>query len=77
MIRVLSHMSDKQNVRFIMRPVTVDECTNVIAELKNTKCGRSAIPVGLLKYANVILAVPITDIINYSFTIGIFTNGLK
>ena len=73
----LSYMSDKQNIRFIMRPVTVDECTNVIAELKNTKCGRDAIPVKLLKHAKDILAVPITNIINYSFTIGIFPNSLK
>ena len=36
----ISYMSDKQNIRFIMRPVPVDECTNVIAELKNTKCSR-------------------------------------
>ena len=55
----------------------VDECSNVIAELKNTKCGRGAIPVKVLKHAKDIFAVQITNIISYSFTIGIFQNSLK
>ena len=49
----------------------------MIADLKNTKSGRDAIPVILLKHAKDILAVPITDNIYYSFTIRIFPNSLK
>ena len=41
------------------------------------KCGRDVILVKLLKHAKDDLTVPITDIINYYLTIGIFLNSLK
>ena len=58
-------------------PVTTDECISIVSNLKNTKYNQSSIPVFLIK--DVIHELPpyIVQLINNSFTAGIFPECLK
>ena len=62
---------------FFMFPVSGKECMNVIEKLKNTKCDINAIPVRLFKKVAPILCSTIVELINNSFSAGIFPDCLK
>jgi len=59
-------------------PVTMSEVYNLIMNLKNTSAvGIDDIPVKVLKYLADIICVPLTYLINLSFTTGEFPDYLK
>ena len=62
---------------FVLDPVTPDECAGIIASLKNTKQHLDHISVEVFKRFNIYYLNTICDIINLSFSTGIFPNCFK
>jgi hypothetical protein len=63
---------------FNLNPVTAEEVQDYIDTLKNQKsCGPNSIPTILLKISKSILSEPLANIINISFSSGVFPSSLK
>ena len=62
---------------FFLRPVTNQECIEIIENLKNSKTDYNTFPVYLLKIFRYLLAPSICKLINLSFTNSIFPSSLK
>jgi hypothetical protein len=62
---------------FFVNPVSACEVSGVIDKLKKTGCNKNTIPVSLLVCAKSILSVPISNLINSSFSNGKFPDILK
>ena len=58
-------------------PVSVEECSNVISKLKNTKTGFNQLPVKFYKSLKNILSPVISSIANCCFATGTFPEQLK
>ena len=70
-------VEQNDNILTDFEPVTLAECSNVIKNLKNTKHGPNVISVELFKkYAYFFLPI-ICNLINLSFTTGIFPDYCK
>ena len=65
------------DVSSFLYPVSVDECTNVISNLKNTKTGFNHIPVKFYKSLKNILTAVISSIVNGCFATGTFPEQFK
>ena len=61
----------------MIRQVTTEEIIEIINNLENKSEGPQSIPVKLLKMIPDIIAVPLCNIINQSFSTGVFPNALK
>ena len=62
---------------FNLFPTTPDECAKIICNLKNTKTDVDHIPVAIFKLIHDLISKPISDIINISFSSGVFPQSLK
>ena len=62
---------------FCLFPVSPEECLNVISKLKLTRTAMNNIPVKIFKSISHLICLPLTKIINASFTQGIFPYSLK
>ena len=62
---------------FGLFPVGQYEIERIIGSLKNKNFGRDKIPVDVLKYSCDILSAPICQLINKSFSTGVFPAKLK
>ena len=60
-----------------LTPVSVDECSNLIKNLKNTKQDKNHITSYLIKENCSLISPILTDIINVSFSCGTFPDVLK
>ena len=58
-------------------PCCQDDVSKAISSLKDCAVGWDEIPANILKFANDILIVPLTHLVNVSFTDGIFPDELK
>ena len=58
-------------------PVTTNECSNIITNLKNSYYGMNKMSSIILKKVKDILVHPLTQLINYSFSTGVFPDALK
>ena len=59
---------------FMRDPTSPNEITTVIDSMKNKKFHIDDIPVYIYKHIVDLIAVPISDLINKSFSLGIFPN---
>ena len=71
-----SYIRSNQNSIFL-RPTTPLECEKIIENLKNVKSGPNEFPVKLYKHYKSILSVPISILVNKSFSSGSFPVSLK
>ena len=62
---------------FCLFPVSPEECLTVISKLKLTRTAMNNIPVKIFKSISHLICLPLTKIINASFTQGIFPYSLK
>ena len=62
---------------FFVRPVSAQECSRMIKNLKKTKCDVNSLPVTIMKQLHDILCFPISELINLSFTKAEFPDVLK
>ena len=60
-----------------LRPITSNECANIIDSLKNTSYNKDTLPVKIFKLAKHILIEPIRYLINMSIENGVFPDVLK
>ena len=72
----LSYVSRNQNSIFLY-PVSCIECFNIVGNLKNTKPDLINLPVYMFTIFRTTLCNTIADIVNLSFTSGIFPSALK
>ena len=68
---------DRNPHSFYLFPVTSNECSNVISNLKLTRTHLNQIPVSIFKSVKDIVCVPMMKLINSSFRLGIFPTSLK
>ena len=73
----LSFVQQSINHYIFFEPVTFDECHTIIMNLKNTRQAKDQIPVKIFKQCCTIFIPTICDIINTSFSSGVFPNLLK
>ena len=73
----LASMNPSNPHTLLLNPITPDECSLIITHLKLTKQSINEIPVRLLKIFHHHLLVPICDLINTCFSLGIFPDSLK
>ena len=71
------NLADQMPNTIYFFPVTLDECSNVIKNLKVTKTGLNVTPIKLLKHISCKIIAPLTELINLSFRSGDFPNSLK
>ena len=72
------HTVTNNNVSSIFfYPVTAMEVENIISNLKNTASNLNEIPVKFLKNLSTILSEPISNLVNASFSSGVFPECLK
>ena len=60
-----------------LTPVTIEEVSRVIGNLKNSASGLNKISTHLLKLTKDIISPPLAELINYSFFSGQFPDTLK
>ena len=73
----LAHMISSVPQSFYFHPVSPDEVEKIIADLKITKTDLDSIPVSMLKRISKLVSLPISKLINKSFTVGYFPDSLK
>jgi hypothetical protein len=73
----LDYVSSNMQSSFFVNPVSSNEISCIIANLKKTGSNENTLPVTLLIHARDILCVPISNIINSSFSEGKFPDVLK
>ena len=67
----------KQN-SFFLRPTSLDEITNLILSLNESKSvGSDGLPTKILKLLKNDISLQLTNIFNLSFSTGVFPSGLK
>ena len=62
---------------FFLRPVTADECLDLVVKLKNVFYLRNTLPVNINVHVRDIIAVLIARLINIYFLSGTFPDALK
>ena len=72
----LSHINRNPN-SFYICPATIAETSKIISNLKAVKTDKNHMPTTIFKSLNEILCLPLTKIINASFSIGLFPKSLK
>ena len=73
-----SSVTDWCNTSIFLGPINRTEVVNILQELPNKySSGLDEIPIAILKAAVDYVSEPIADIINSSFTTGIFPTSLK
>ena len=73
----LSFLPSSLNQSMFLSPVSISEVKAVISNIKITKSGTENIPSFLVKLSSEILSPIITELINHSFSNGVFPNCLK
>ena len=73
----LEYMGNDVSSTLFLSPVTPNEISNIIGNLRNTKQSIDKTPVKLLKLAKDILAAPISDLVNSSYIKATFPRILK
>ena len=73
----MTHMGDYCMHDFKFRPVTSEEVTKVIKDLKDSSAGFDSINIKIIKASTTVLSPIIKQIINQSFEEGIFPEELK
>ena len=74
----MNYMKDNISSTFMMFPTTADKLLGIICKLrKGNSSGYDNISTYVLKYIDDIIVLPLTHIINLSFTSGIFPSELK
>lgn len=73
----LAYLNANRPNSLFLYPVSLAECSRVIADLKLTRFDVNTIPVKLLIHARDILSAPIIKLVNNSFEAGIFPSILK
>ena len=70
-------LKERQQVEFDLEPVTHNEVLEIINNLENKSTGPYSIPLELLKLIPDLIIAPLCNIINKSFSSGIFPDLLK
>ena len=70
-------LKDRNNLDFIIAHVSEDEVLEIINKLENKSTGPSSIPLKLLKLISDLIIIPLCNLINKSFSSGIFPDLLK
>ena len=73
----LSYLPDKQYPVLTLSPVTIDELSVAIQQLRDSSPGYDGIPMKIIKAAMHSLALPILHLCNQSFLLGQFPDDLK
>ena len=73
--KYLSHLNVPNS--FFFTPVTPNETHVIINSLKNKSSNLNTVSTRALKFVSKIISIPLTNIINNSFTSGIFPDSLK
>ena len=73
----LSYVNAVNRDSFFLYPISVEECSVIISNLKNTGQGRDSVPVWLWKKIKDNVALPISVLINSCFSEGKFPEILK
>ena len=75
-ISVLKFMKERINV-FLIAHVSEEEVLDIIKSLENKSAGPASIPIKLLKLIPDLIILPLCNIINVSFSTGVFPSLLK
>ena len=73
----LSYFTQNSIPTLYLWPVSFNECNTVICQLKNVKQNKNSISVQLIKLISCYIAPVICDLINLSFSTGVFPDVLK
>ena len=73
----VTHVEANVQSSLFLRPVTSQEISQIINNLKNTCTDISSIPIKILKLIKEIVALPLSKIINRSLECGVFPDSLK
>ena len=76
----LSPLSYVRNVHpnsFFLSPISTEECSDIIGNLRNTKGKHDELPIWLWKRFKLLLAIPLSVLINKAFVTGEFPSCLK
>ena len=68
---------DRIPANFFLRPVSLNECGNIILSQKNTKADINSISVSLIKDNSDVIAPIFTDLANTCFSSGVFPSIFK
>ena len=71
------YLPDSVSSSMYVRPVSPEECSEIISSLKNTKYGIDSVSVPMMKLVKRFICEPISNLINLSFSSGIFPENLK
>ena len=70
-------MKARNNFVFIIAHISTEEILEIINHLETKSSGPASIPIKLLKIIPHIIIIPLTKIINTSFSTGEYSNKLK
>ena len=74
----INYLKTSNLMSIFINPASEIEITNLVSTLNNSKAfGPFSIPTDIFKMTNHILSLPLTNIINLSFSTGIYPNNLK
>ena len=72
-----SYMKARNNFVFIIAYISTEEILEIINHLETKSSGPASIPIKLLKIITDLIIIPLTKIINTSFSTGEYPNKLK
>ena len=72
-----SYMKARNNFVFIIAHISTEEILEIINHLETKSSGPASIPIKLLKIIPDLIIIPLTKIINTSFSTGEYPNKLK
>ena len=70
-------LSNRNQFNFIIANISNEDVLDIISQLENKSTGPYSIPVDLLKLIPDLIIFPLCEIINLSFSTGIFPDHLK
>ena len=73
----VSYVSVNRASSLFINPVSPEEISRIILDLKNTSANISEVPVKVLKKVHSLLADTVAKLVNKSFCSGIFPDALK
>lgn len=73
----LEFLESSGPMSFFVKPLSINECSNIIKSLKNTYYGINKLPVHIIVKCSDILVYPLTQFINKSIEVGVFPDCLK
>ena len=76
-IKHVKYLKNRNQVNFNITRISKEEVLELIGNLDNKSVGPQSIPIKMLKIIPDLIAVPLTEIINKSFSTGIFPEALK